>query len=264
MKENYRKWMLLPVAILLVSSATLLAYAVGHHRGKGVPATQATVKQPDEKPLVYDSVMLRRLVSAVHSLDFNRRICTYKGVINMVNNNDTTKNVRGLKFTFCRTGDRYYYQVGSSELIHQDSLNVFILHDQHKIVLSKETINLKPPMNDLGKIEDLLRSESYTLKSSVNGVSQTLSLVNEYHISRKEFSVTLDTVTGRLQRIYTRLTDFGDPMDKHKERTMDVRLLLMQDRADMGLYPSTGHVVQMGAEGWELTSFYKNYELIRF
>jgi hypothetical protein len=257
----------LPVILLIalsLSLAALITMAIGFHKRPG-QVTRAKAASPENgQPIVYDPVLLKRFITTIHSLDFNKPKCTYKGVIDMTDGNDTSNNARGLKFSFCRSGDDYYYQLGSNEIIHRDSLNLYIQHDQRKIVLSKRAIVIKPPTNDLALVEKDIRSESYLLKSTFNGTNQTLSLLNEHHITCKELSVTLDTASGRLERIYTRLTDFGSPVNKNRDRVMRVDITLIKDEVNMQLYPAVKDILKKNGNKWELAAAYKDYELIRF
>lgn len=247
--------------VLLISAAALFAME-NHSKTVKKPVKTGTRKEDKVAGPVYDSLLLKRFTSAVRSLDFNRPTCTYAGVISMDDPNDTTNSVHNLKFLFCRAEGGYYYRLGTVEIIHQGGLNVYVQHDQHKVVLSAQQIVIQPPVKNLAVIMKNLQSENYELRSSAKGSKQTLTLVNEHHLSCKELSVTLDTVTGKLERIYSRLNDFGSPMDKGKDRVMDVRIQQISGHADRALYPAADDIVKRGNGKWTLTGKYATYELI--
>ncbi|HVW13049.1 MAG TPA: hypothetical protein VHB54_04465 [Mucilaginibacter sp.] len=265
MKKIYLKPKLIITGIFVLASAALVAGAIGKHLGAPVKRhARHIVAASVEEPIIYDSVLLKKFISAIRSLDFNQPECTYKGIVDLEDGNDTTNNVHNLRFSFCRSGKNYYYQVGNAEIIHHDGINLYIQHDQHKIALSGEAITIKSPVTNIPLIEKTLQGEHYTLQHSQKGNMQTLSLINEHHISCKEISVTLDTVSGKLKQIYTRLTDFGSPADKNKERTMNVTLTEVKDQAEINAYPSWERFVKRSGGKWELTDAYRDYELIQF
>jgi len=249
------------MTVLLVSAAAL--FAMEKH-GKSVKKqTETSARKEDNAAApVYDSLLLKRFTSAIRSLDFNRPICTYAGVINLDDPNDTSNSVHNLKFLFCRTGGGYYYRLGTTEIIHQGKLNIYVQHDQHKVVISGQQIVVQPPVKDLAGMMKYLQSENYELRNSSKGNKQTLALVNEQHLSCKELSVTLDINTGKLERIYSRLNDFGSPKDKGKDRVIDVRILQLSDRGDRSLYTSVDAVVRKENSRWALKGKYATYELI--
>ncbi|MGN6638807.1 MAG: hypothetical protein ACTHJ8_07840, partial [Mucilaginibacter sp.] len=250
---------------LLLGSVVLVTAAINRHVKTGIKkAVRAGTLTTHEQPIVYDSVLLKKFIQTVHSLDFNRAECTYAGVVNLTDDNDTSNNVHNLRFLFCRSGKNYYYRIGNTDIIYKDGLNLYVQHDQKKMMLSGQPISIKSPVSNLSTIEKGLGFEHYTLQSSIEGSRQTLSLINERHISCKEISVTRDTVSGKLTRIYARLTDFGSPDDKHKDRIMDVAITGMSNHADMDLYPSWSKYIQKVGGKWRVTDTYQNFELVQF
>lgn len=261
-KFNF-KIKIVTTAVLVVSSLTLVAVGFGHY-SKLAPKKQIEKKpRPDTlQAPACNPALLARMIKTARSLDFNQPDCTYRGMIDMTDENDTANSSHQLPFLFCRSGGRYYYLLGNNEVIHQDSLNIFIQNEQHKVVLSSQAIRINPPVIDLAAMGKSLQSEGYTLTSRLKGSHQTLSIINEEHLSIKEVTVSLDTVSKKLERIYIRQTDFGSPQDKHLDRVTDVRITEIQDRAVINQYPGPGGVIQRKNGHWELTNKYKDYELI--
>jgi hypothetical protein len=262
MKKNAYRTGIITLTALLAAALVTLAMERPFKKTTVISIKKPVAVKTVVKPIVYDTALLTRMMTAAHELDFNKRQCTYGGMIDMNDPNDTTNNVRQLKFSFSRSGDNYYYQVGPAEIIHQDQLNVYVQNDQRKVVLSNHAITIKPPISDLGILEKAMESEHYTLQTTVSGQSQTLALVNEQHISCKEFAITLDTVSGKLQRIYMRTTDFGSPQDKQLDRTLDVHITRLENVSDMRQYPSANDIVRKSGSKWLLQGKYRDYELI--
>jgi hypothetical protein len=260
MKKIRYKLRIAVLIVLATGGVIWVAVAIEHrHTSRVILPKKQIIKEPE---ITYDSVLLRKFTSTIRSLDFNRRNCAYAGMINLDDPNDTTNTVHHLNFRFCRVAGDYYYRLGNTEMIHKGKLDLYVENDQRKVVISSRPIEIQAPVQDFNLMVKTLRSESYALTGSVKGGKQKLSLINEHHFSCKELSVTLDTASGQLERIYSRMTDIGSPMDKGKERTLDVQLLEISGHADRHLYPETGDVVRMKDGKWTLTGKYSTYELI--
>ena len=228
----------------------------------GVVFVLCSAGKPAKPGNSFDPLLLKRFVDATRSLDFNRSECTYRGIVDLVDPNDTTNTSRNIRFLFCRQGSGYYYKVGNTEMIHDGENNVFIRHDQHRVVFSHQQVSVKSPIGDLDKMAARLKEDGYTLKKVNHGRLQTISFINEQHVTCKEMSVTLDTVSGKLQRLYARLTDFGSPKDKGLDRVMDVRITELSTHANRKAYPGINSVVVTSGGRKTLTAKYANYELI--
>lgn len=261
-KLNFKIKMIITAA-LATSSLTIAALGIARHKTTITKKRAAINHRTDSVQVpACDPVLLSKMISMARSLDFNQPKCTYAGIVDMEDKNDTTNNSRNLGFLFCRSGDHYYYRLGSNEVIHQGSLNILIQNEQHKVVLSRQAISVSPPVVDLALMGKNLQSEGYTLTARFTGRHQTLSIINEEHLSIKEISVSLDTISKKLERIYIRQSDFGSPQDKHLDRITDVRITKMDSGAAIGLYPDAANVIQNKGGKQELTGKYKDYELI--
>jgi hypothetical protein len=259
-KINYKIKAALIIAMI---GMTMLAWAVKHHATKK-PATaiKKVAREAKQPEIVYDPGLVNKFESLGQQLDFNRAHCTYAGIINMVDNKDTTNTVKGINFLFCRAEKNFYYRVGNAETIYQEGVDIFIQHEQKKVVLSNREIAIKAPVTGSQEIQSKLRNESYELVSKSRGDKKTLSIVNDHHISCKELSVTYDTLSNKLERIYTRLSDFGDPLNKNNDREIEVLISRIDYKGDMDLYPSAADVLKKTGGKWKLTSKYADYELI--
>ncbi|MFI5160459.1 MAG: hypothetical protein ACHQHN_04240 [Sphingobacteriales bacterium] len=262
MKKWNKSIRIAAVTVLLAGCVVLVTLAVGRLPKRSPAERKPAIAKSVERPAVYDSVLLTRFTQTIRSLDFNRRECTYRGIISMHDPGDSLNNVRGLEFLFARSGDDYYYKVGNAEIIHRTHTNLFIQNDQQRVVLSDQGIELKAPMGDLIALEKALQSEHYQLTNAFKGHEETMSLSNEHHISCKELSVTLDTGSHKLQRIYIRLTTLSDPLNNTKDRTVEVHISELGTKANLQQYPAVDDVIDKAGRPWQLTGKYKDYKLI--
>jgi hypothetical protein len=245
--------------LFLISTATLLAWAAERHQRQTLPAALKTLPQPE---IVYDPVLLEKFGQLGQALDFTRPRCTYAGTINVHDGADSTKSLHAIGFLFCRADKDSYYRLGNTERICHGRQNIFIQHDQKKILLSNGELVASPPVSNSLLSEKTLRDENYELRSQTSGAAKTLRILNEEHPNCKELSFTYDTLSGKLTRILTRMTDLGDPLNKKRDRVMEVHLDRLEHNGDPGLYPAISEVVTRRAGKWELTRKYMAYELI--
>lgn len=250
--------------ILVISITASFAWAMTYQHGKeraGVKAYKPVARKKKEH--LYDPVLLRQFELLSAQLDFNKPHCTYSGVINVVDGGDTAAAVHNLEFLFCRSGKDFYYRMGNTETVHDDGINLFIQHKQNKIVLSNSDMSVQSPVTNLGAIEKNLRNEDYDLVESTLGTTKKISVLNDTHITCKELSLTCDTVSGKLQKIYARFSNISDPLNKKKDRVFSISINEMEQDAHLGRYVRLHDVLTGNERNWRLKNKYANYELIQ-
>jgi len=258
MNKNMKRLML----VIVISMAALFTWAVTyHHRLHTLPQAKPVAGEK-KKEHNYDPALLRQLEQLAAQLDFNKKECTYSGMINIDDGSDTSASVHNLEFLFSRSGKDFYYRMGNTETVHEGGVNLFIQHEQNKIVLSHNDLAVQSPVTNLASIEKNLRSEDYDLVGSTEGADKKISVLNSTHISCKELSMSYDTLLGRLQKIYARYTDIADPLNKKKDRVIAIAVNGIEDKGHLGRYPRLHEIVTLEGNNWRLKNKYANYELI--
>jgi hypothetical protein len=261
MMNRYKLRILL--SVLLVGLVSVIAIAIEYHHKKPAPVVKKTVLVPIKEPEIqYDPVLLSKFKELTQELDFAKPHCTYAGTINIIDGKDSASTVLGIKFLFCRANKDFYYQVANTETIHQNGINVFIQHEQGKVVLSDQDMPLKSPVINLEELQKKLQYESYHLTSKMTGNSKVLSLLNDTHVTCKEISITYDTLSNKIEKLNTRLSDFSDPLNKKKDRLVELLITRVEDTGRLSKYPSVNDVVYQEDGKWKLTAKYAKYELI--
>ena len=246
----------------MISMAAVFTWAMARrHTQQLVPVKTRQPGTGKKKEHSYDPVLLRQFEQLAAQLDFNRPHCTYSGVINMEDGGDTTASVHDIEFTFSRSGSDFYYRIGNTETIHQDGINLFIQHEQRKVVLSHNDMVVQSPVTDLAAIEKNLRYEDYDLVGSMDGTGKKISVLNNTHITCKELSMTYDTVSGKLQKIYTRFSNIADPLNKKKDRVIAIAIN-GEDKSHLSHYPRLHDIITANKGNWRIKNKYANYELI--
>jgi hypothetical protein len=261
MMNKYKLRILLSVALVVL--AGVIAIAIEYHPKKATPIIKQVVQTALKEPEIhYDPLLLNKFKELTEQLDFNKPNYTYAGAISMIDGKDSTHTVSRAKFLFSRTDKDYYYQMDNMETIHQHGINVFVQKEQKKVVLSARDVPVKSLAGSLQLLQKSLQDESYRLVSKTAGSTKTLSLLNDTHISCKELSVTYDTLANRIQKINMRLSDFNDPLNKKKDRLVELMVTRMEDMGRPSRYMSVSDVVYQQDGKWKLTEKYAQYELI--
>lgn len=249
--------------VVVISMAALFTWAMTYrHKQQLLHEAKHQVADGKKKEHSYDPSLLKQLEQLSAQLDFNKQYCTYSGMINVDDGGDTTASVHNLEFLFSRSGKDFYYQMGNTETIHEEGINLFIQHEQNKIVLSHNDIVVQSPVTDLGTIEKDLRYEDYDLVGSNEGGGKKISVLNNTHVTCKELSMTYDTISGKVQKIYTRLSNISDPLNKKKDRVISVSISGIEDNGHLGRYPHLHDIIASSDGNWRLKNKYANYELI--
>jgi hypothetical protein len=188
---------------------------------------------------------------------------TIGGLINLTDPVHPEQSIKNAPFLFCKQGDQFYYRLGTTETINGRELYLYIDHQTKNIMLSprKEVMYDPSPVKpiDLG---EAIRSEHYSLGSAVNGPLETLTLLNERHISCKQYSVTFNREGLNITRLFMRLTYLREPMRRDKETTVDVRITRWEQTADISKYPNAGSVLVKVHGRWQGNGELKNYRVI--
>lgn len=185
---------------------------------------------------------------------------TLAGVINI---KDPAVKPESVKFTFCKQRDEFYYLLGKTITLNGKGSYVVIDNQVHSILLSAQkkieygADNLK----QLTAMADNIRSENYQVTSKIKGQEQTISLVNEHHVSCKQYTITFNRSTLKVSHLYMRLSDFSAPLKKEKDKVVDVAITQWTQTADLQKYLTLNQVVVNKNGTWKGLNQYKNYRI---
>jgi hypothetical protein len=210
----------------------------------------------------YDPLLLKKFNTLSDHMNSGAHACTYSGVMNIEDGSDTANTIKSLDFLFCRNGRNCYYKYGNTETINEDDTYLCIDHQLKKILWGKQKDIDAPMVPDLKNLTQDLKGENYSLTCRNEGENQTLTFLNEKHLTCKEYAVSFDTTSLTVNRIYVRLTDIKDPMNHAKEKKVDIHFNSWKNQADLSAHPVPHHVLQMVGTVAHLNSLYKDYELI--
>ena len=112
---------------------------------------------------------------------------------------------------------------------------------------------------DASQLKQILQTEEYDLASVNNGDLQKISLRNDHHITCKEYTITVDTATKKLVKVYYRLTNIHEPANVNKEKVIEIKVSVCDDIATIALYNSVTKVIDTRGK---LRTRYQDYDLI--
>jgi len=247
--------------LLLLISLSAIAITVAHVRGLvfvSKPQALNTEVPEQLKPRIkkYDPALLARLDEALRT--FIKSQYTIAGNIDMINKADTTEK-GNTEFLLCKNGDNYFYKTNHNEALVLDSICININPETKKVFIKKGKAGGVLNIVDIDQLKRALQTEEYDLISKKNGSVETISLLNEQHVSCKEYAVAFDTISHQLTGIFYRLANAREPMNKDKEKVIDIRITRCDSLADMDIRAKKDGII--GASG-RLTSKYSEYELI--
>jgi len=249
----------------LLMTVTAIALAI-QHKVFDRPISWATAKVKSsgkhrEAP-VYDKALLKKFETVCQAFNMQKAVFTCSGVINVTDGADSSKTIRDLRFTMCKNGNNCYYRFGQVETLNADGTYICIENDRKRVVVTRQKDLVNSPVPDIAKVAGMLEADYYNLTDTGKGKNETIAFVNERHISCKEYAVTFDTVSKKVNHVFTRLTNFHDPDKKEKEKTIDISITGCDDNADLSKYPNRSAVITAIGGKVKLTAKYKGYELI--
>lgn len=227
------------------------------------PVHHAKIAKSDSvERITYDTLLLKKFADISRAFNVQKDVVTYSGVLSINDGADSTGNIKALNFYYSRNGNNYYYKNGSTETLNAQGIYLYIEHDHKRVLIAKQKEVPTAPLPDMSNVTDKLQSERYRLVDKKNGGYETIALINEHHISCKEYAITFDTLHHQLNTVVTRLSCFADPLNKKKDRVISMKMNLYESKSDAGNFPDKSNTILKDGNSWKLTAKYSNYELI--
>jgi len=215
-----------------------------------------------QKTPVYDKAVLQKFEAVCQTFNMQKKVFTCSGVINVTDGVDSSKNVKNLVFTMCKNGSDCFYQFGHTEILNARGMYICIENDQKRVIVTTQKSFIDAPLPDISQMSKVLSADYYNLTDTVTGKNETIAFVNERHITCKEYALTFDTLSKKVNRVYARLTNIKAPDRKDNEKTIAITVGECSDTADVGKYLDRYTAIQKTGSSIKLTGRYAGYELI--
>ena len=209
----------------------------------------------------YDPVLLKKFETICHLYDTVKNNYTISGMIDIVDHSDTTVKPAKLNFLICKQDDNFYYKLGNTVTVNAGGSYIYIDNQAKHILIGVQKSMQADQIGSLAGIGKTLKSEYYKMSSSIKGSVETISLLNEQHISMKQYSIAYDTVTMQMKHIFLRLSNTDQPLRKDNEKTIDVTVDNWIFRANLDSYLVEKYVTKDSRGAWKPFGNYAGYEL---
>lgn len=261
MKMNISRYKMLLIPVSLIITVTGWAMSTGKLKfTKPGPAEKPAVTQPAppaSKPL--DTALVRQLERALNQFDPNKRMYTITGSIDVTDKGDSTKNAVSVDFVLCKKDSAFYYRIGKTEAINENGINLNIDNTGRKIFMTGEKKIQGLNMLTAMQLYEIVENQHFNVSGSVRGSIKTIRLLNEDNVACKEYAISLDTLSNTVTRVYTRQPSPTEPMNTKKDRTTDLKIFKVENKASLSDYTRVGDVVDKRGNP---KGDYKTYRII--
>jgi hypothetical protein len=211
-----------------------------------------------------DKALLAKFEAVCKKMTATKGDYTLAGVMNIVDKADPVTAMRNVDFLFCKKGDEFYYKLGTTATINEQDAYLYIDYQTKTVLLSqKKELNYDEGMKQLGDLGAKLEGEHYKVFDKIEGNNETISLINEQHISCKLYAVTFDKRTLKISRLRMRLSNANEPLRTDNEKTVDVSVSTWDSSADLSKYLTKNKVIKNRGNRWETVNEFKNYRLVK-
>jgi hypothetical protein len=198
-----------------------------------------------------------------------RQFSNFKGnytLAGIINISGVALPMKNIPFRFCKQGKEFYYLLGKTITLNESGCNLYIDRQSKSILVSrqKEIRYQENAMSQFGKLAEKISSENYTISNRITGSQQTISLVNEHHVSCKEYTVTFNKATLKISRLYMRLSSLDAPgTTAGRDKIVDVAVTEWSHTANLRSYLSVAKVAVLQNGNWIARNEFKNYHVVQ-
>jgi len=254
------------VTIIFLMMITAVAWSMRDRIFQKKNTSSAKIKPAKDSlnnHIAYDTALVKKFSDECKRFNMQSDPLTYSGIINITDGADTADHINNMRFLYSRIGNDYYFKNGDNETLNAQGVYLYIEHAQKRILISKQKEIPKAPLPDMSGIADKMQSEHYSMQDKKNGGYETIALLNEHHITCKEYAITFDTLSQKMHSVTMRLSFFSDPLNKKKDKVISMVVNRYENKADVSVFPDKNKIVERNNDGWKLTDLYKGYKLIQ-
>ncbi|WP_199118232.1 hypothetical protein [Pedobacter sp. ASV28] len=252
----------LSVLILLLGSASYFSWAFIKERKAFAKKEALAVKEKLPK-INYDKRLLLRFEELSRQLDPNREEYSLIGKLVYKDGTDSLAKAKQALYEIRKKGSSYYYKLGTTEILNANGQNVTVDHLNKYIMISAQ--KEQPQAQLFPQVKELLKNlqrERYELSNTEKDGIAYISLLNNYHISCKEYGISYRKEDLSPLRLFIRLTNFDDPESVAKEKVITLSIEQFESRANWNEHVGQLAFAQQVNGQWEASAPYKDYKLI--
>lgn len=232
--------------------------------GLAIALLSVTVQLVFGQQVAPDPVLLGKFELLCKQIARTEGNYTLGGEINIVDKANPDDQMDHVPFLFCKRNNEFYYRLGKTATINEQNAYIYIDYLAKSIWVSpQKRVVYDIGMQSFADLGGKIKSEHYRLTSKINGDEQTFSLINEHHISCKEYTIICNKNNLKIKRLYMRLTNFNDPLNADKEKKVTVSIFKWNDTADLTQYLTKDKVIKQMNGRLKAINEFKDYRLIQ-
>jgi hypothetical protein len=251
---------LLPLlAIMLVAGAYAGVPAIRlWWQNKAVDTTADIAKEtPYSKE---EEAILQELIAVCGRMDTIQRY-TVEGNMQASDPADSA-NVMNTHFRYCKNVQEFYYQSGENEMAALKDAYITVNDGVKKVFLSPPKKVVPGFQMSADSILNIWKEDRYIVTRSEAPPLVIINLECENHITCKQYRFTYNKETQLLHKVFLRLTDFNDPLNKDKDKPVQITYThWAEGEVPVELFRKD-HYLSGEAGNYVPGKLYKDYELI--
>lgn len=207
-----------------------------------------------------EQAIIKEMYIVMHQLD-SLTVMTIEGTINARDLGDSTKDLQ-TSFIFSRSGNKYYYRWGSSEMISLEDIFINISHDSKEIFIGQPKQVTGKMEQPLANVVKYLNGEQYKITRETANGKVKIAFNNPTNATCRDYQLTYDS-TGWITSYYVRLANERNPADRSSDKMITYTLSRFEPGKAREALLKADHYLQLKDGVTIPASSLKNYELIK-
>lgn len=261
MKGIFMKYISRLVLVLAFAGVSYFSWAYINN-GEVSQIEKKTAVIVEKLPKIkYDTALLSKFETLSKQLDPNREEYSLVGKLAFRDGADSSLKIQQVVYEVRKKGANYYCKLGSIETLNANGMSISIDHLNKQIVVSGQ--KELPPSPLFPHTKDLLKNlqkERYVLSAAAHAGEEKIQLLNNYHITCKEYTISYDKEKLKPVKLFARLTNFEDPESVTKEKVVTLYIDQCENLSGWDKIGQKKFVTEIEGK-WLPIERYKNYKL---
>ena len=229
----------------------------------GSPSQTRHVEKDRYDPL--QASLLTELNLLLSRFDSSNYSYSIEGSFTAIDRTDSAHAMRNIPYEFIKLGTTFHYRLGMTETLSTPEVCLYVDHDARKILMLPPKNTLQPGGLPFKELYRLVSEEGFTLSKNIETGSSLISVKNETHLSCKELSISYDSLSNSIHKIFMRLPDVMDNLDADKETWITLVIKKWNDDPDPKSLVKKNQFVKKDEKGnWVAVPPYTEYDVLGY
>ncbi len=261
MTKQFNKYLKTSLAVVALATLSFIAWGKIQRR---VDRSSLKTIAPDTVSMQfnYDPEVLEKFRTVCSKVTVGADEYYLDGSIRTLDQADSTAEESESVYILNKKGQYMYCKLGETETINSPGVYIYVDHPLKKIVISEEKkITTSAGLPDPSLLVKNMKEEGYQLLSQRSGQLESISLINDFHISCKLYQITFDAERLEPKQIKIRLSDALNPEDKGKDKVLEINIKSCSQHANKDLQ-MVKEIVEKKGSSWVAAAGYEDYQLV--